>query len=241
MRKKKQEENSNLDNNSEPSFDQSSDSSFDQPFSKRLFLIDFWGTMAEYGHKDLLRTVQYELRIREPFPVFVEKFEQIFMTKKTQSLKEGFEDVIKAFNLRTPAFVIDKLIGIWNTAWIKSTLYEGILDAIRKLRQHGKVVLVHNTDIMSGTGVIGKFSLDKEFDEIALSCNTGKLKRENFKDLVKKYNPEEIFVVGDSLHSDIQGANDIGAQGILIDRKGLKEYDKKVTSLAEVPSFLGLE
>jgi len=208
--------------------------------TSKLYIVDFWGTLAEYGHRDLLRTVQYELRIQEPFPVFVERFEQVFMTKKYPSVKEAFYEVIKAFNLRTPGFVVDKLVGIWNISWLKSSLYEGALDTVRKLREQGKVVLVHNTDSMSGQGVIGKFGLDKEFDEVVLSCDAGKLKKEIFKEVSDKYRADEVYVIGDSLYSDMLGAKEIGAVGILIDKRGLKEFDKKVKSIAEVPALLNL-
>ena len=82
----------------------------------------------------------------------------------------------------------------------------------------------------------------KYFDEITLSCDTGLLKSDKkaFGNILKKLKIKktEVVMVGDSVESDIKGAENAGIKGILIDRRGRQEYEGKISSLKEIKDKL---
>ena len=76
------------------------------------------------------------------------------------------------------------------------------------------------------------------FDKTIFSCDLGILKPDEkiFKEALRDLNikTSEALMVGDSIEEDIQGAVDLGIDGLLIDRKGFKKYKDKISNLKEV-------
>ena len=110
----------------------------------------------------------------------------------------------------------------------------GILDKLKK----SSVILgvVSNWDsrlhaILKGTG------LAEHFDFILASAEVGSAKPDKkiFIEAIRRsgVNPTEVCHIGDDLHADIQGANSVGIEAILIDRNN--KHKKK--GLATVSSF----
>lgn len=210
----------------------------------KAIFFDFWGTLAENGVKSPIKEVKFILRLREmPFPEYVLKFEQAFMTKKLESLKQGFEDVIQAFGLRVPDFVVEKLIGMWNKNSILAQPYEETLESLESLKKDYKLVLISNTDPFSINSVLEKYDMKKYFDEISLSYETGKLKSdpELFTSIMKrlKLKKSDVVMVGDSIESDIKAAETAGIKAVLVDRRGTREYETKISNLNELKEKLG--
>ncbi len=207
---------------------------------KKVLVFDLWGTVVETGVKPSpSRQVKYFLRVRESFSDFVLAFEHSFMTRKFESLKQGFEHVVKDFNLRIPDFVYDKLIGMWNKNVILSELYEEIQEVFGALREDGyKLVLLANVDQFSFEQLEHKHKLSELFDAMYLSFETGLLKvnSESFDKIVKDFGvkKDEVLMVGDSIHSDMEAAEKAGIDGILVDRKDNREFENKVLSLSEL-------
>lgn len=209
----------------------------------KAILFDFWGTLAENGTRSPIKEVKWILRLRDvDFSDFVIKFEEVFMTKKLDSLKQGFQDVIKSFELDVPDFVVDKLIGLWNKNSILARTYDDTIAVLEELKKDYKLVLISNTDNFSINSVLDKFDMRKYFDEIALSCDTGYLKSnpKAFETVLKKLKvkKDQAVMVGDSMESDIKGAENAGIKAILVDARGTREYANKVSSLSEVKEKL---
>ena len=207
---------------------------------KKVLVFDLWGTVVETGVKPSpSRQVKYFLRVRESFSDFVLAFEHSFMTRKFESLKQGFEHVVKDFNLRIPDFVYDKLIGMWNKNVILSEMYEEIREVFSALREDGyKLVLLANVDQFSFEQLEHKHKLSELFDAMYLSFETGLLKvnSESFDSIVKDFGvkKDEVLMVGDSIHSDMEAAEKAGIEGVLVDRKDNREFESKVLSLSEL-------
>jgi HAD superfamily hydrolase (TIGR01509 family) len=210
----------------------------------KAIFFDFWGTLVENGVRSPSKEVKFILRLRDmDFSEFILKFEQAFMTSKFESLQAGFENVLNEFNLRVPGFVVEKLIGMWNKNSILASTYDETIEALKELKKDYKLVLISNTDAFSITNVLDKFDLRQYFDEILLSCDTGKLKSdpdliaETLKKL--KVKKTEAVMVGDSVESDMKAAESAGIKGILVDRRGTREYENKIATLNELKEKLG--
>ncbi|MCC7574144.1 HAD family hydrolase [Candidatus Woesearchaeota archaeon] len=211
---------------------------------KKVLVFDLWGTIVETGVKPSpSRQIKYFLRVRESFSDFVLAFEHSFMTRKFESLKQGFEHVVKDFNLRIPDFVYEKMIGMWNKNVILSEMYEDVKPVLEELRKKKyKTVLLANIDQFAYEQLEHKHQLSELFDAVYPSFETGLLKinSESFEKIAKdlKVEKEEILMIGDSVHSDMEAAEKAGIQGLLLDRKDNREYDNKILLLTELEEQL---
>ena len=205
----------------------------------KAIFFDFWGTLVENGVRSPVKQVKWILRLNDTdFSEYIVKFEEVFMTKKFKDLKEGFDEVIKAFDLEIPDFIVEKLIGMWNKNTILARPYDNTISILEELKKDYKLILISNTDNFSVNSVLEKFDLKKYFDEIALSCDTGYLKsnKKAFGDILKKLKikKSEAVMVGDSIESDVKGAENAGIKPILLDVRGTREYENKISSLEEL-------
>jgi len=205
----------------------------------KAIFFDFWGTLVENGVRSPIKEVKFILRLNDmPFPEYVLKFEESFMTKKFESLRQGFEEVLKSFNLNVPEFVTEKLIGMWNKNAILAQPYDETLEALESLKKDYKLILISNTDPFSINSVMDKYEMKKYFDEVSLSFETGKLKSDPdlFASILKKMKlkKSEVIMVGDSLESDIKAAEAAGIKAFLVDRRSTREYENKISNLNEL-------
>ncbi|MFP4424338.1 MAG: HAD family hydrolase [Candidatus Woesearchaeota archaeon] len=206
----------------------------------KAVLFDFWGTIIENGiFPSPVKQAKFILRIDMPFGEYIERFERSFMTKKADNLTEAFRNVCEDFDVRPPEHVIDKLVGMWNKNTLLAKPFDDTFETIKALRKKGiKVGLISNTDPFSITQLISKFELDELFDTVILSYNIGLLKAdaEMFDKAIAKLgvSKEDTIMVGDSIESDMRGAENAGVKGYLIDRKDKREYENKITSLREI-------
>jgi len=138
--------------------------------------------------------------------------------------------------------VIDNLVGMWNKNTLLAKPYPETLDVLKKLKKEYKLALISNTDQFSVEPVLEKFKLNEYFDEIALSYELGMLKTnpKMFKHVLSKLKlkKEDVIMVGDSMETDIKGANNAGIKPILVDRRNMREYGDKIVNLKEIDRFL---
>jgi FMN phosphatase YigB (HAD superfamily) len=208
----------------------------------KLIIFDLQGTLVENGvFPSPLKQAKYILRIDAPFSDFVMRFEHAFMLGKHHSLKDAFMKVSDEFRVRTPEFVLEKLVGLWNKNKLLSKVYPDTISGLEELKGKYKLVLVSNIDCFS-KDLVDKHNIKAYFDEVILSCDTGKLKnsKDFYKDILEKFNlePEDALIVGDSIESDMETAKNSGIKGILIDRGNRREYSPKILTLEELKDHL---
>lgn len=209
----------------------------------KVIIFDFWGTLIENGVRPSpSKQVRYFLRLREPFSQFIHTFEASFMTKKFETLDEGFHAVTDAFNKRIPDFVYDKLVGMWNKFTILSKPFDDVIPALEDLKKDYKLVILSNTDAFSLPQVMEKYDLNKYFDKVYASYETGKLKvnPDSYKQIFEDFDvtAADCLMVGDSPQSDLESANVAGVPAVLIDRRGWAEDYEKIGSLSELRDYL---
>ncbi len=210
----------------------------------KAIIFDFWGTLVENGiFPSPVRQVKYLLRIEEPFPDYIVKFEKVFMLKKYDDLYAAFIAVCEAFEIEPERFILDKLVGMWNKHKLLAKPFRETVEVLEKLKKEGyKLALVSNTDCFTTDEVLDKYNLRKYFDEVILSYKVGMLKTNpNMYLLVLEkliLDKSDALVVGDSLETDINGAKDAGIKAVLVDRRDHREFSPKVRELNELDAFL---
>jgi len=210
----------------------------------KAIIFDLWGTIIENGvYPSPAKQVKYFLRTPVQFSEFITTFEDTFMTKKYESLKEAFEQVVTDFGLRIPDFVYEKLIGTWNKNAILSKMYDEVPETFKALKEKGyKLFLLANVDKFSYEQVNTKHKLDELFDGIYPSFKTGLLKthKEAYFNVLEdnKLKAEDVIMVGDCIISDMKTAEAAEIKGILIDRREKREFDPKVKDFNELVTML---
>ena len=208
----------------------------------KAIIFDLQGTLVENGvYPSPLRQIKNILRIEAPFSDFVMRFEKILMVGEFSSLKDAFASICEEFHLQPKDYLIEKMVGLWNKNKLLSQIYPDTIPTLTDLKSEYKLILVANMDCLS-KDMIARFNLEKYFDLILLSCDTGLLKNEKgFYDVVfDKFHlePEDILMVGDSIESDIETAKALGIKGVLVDRHNKREYAPKIIELSEIRSYL---
>ncbi|MFH1409879.1 MAG: HAD family hydrolase [Nanoarchaeota archaeon] len=210
--------------------------------AKKAILFDFWGTLVENGVYSPVRQVRTILRLDMPFQEYIVAFEECFMVKKWDSLSEAFTAVCKTFDIKADTLMIERLVGMWNKNTLLSKPFPETLEVLDDLKRDFKIGLVSNTDQFSVEQVLEKYKLLDLLDGVALSYETGALKTNPnlFKAALKKMKlkPDQTIMVGDSLESDMKGAENAGIKGVLVDRRGRREFSPKIGNLRELRSVL---
>ncbi len=200
--------------------------------------FDFWGTLVENGTYSPLKQSFGILRVRMPFGQFAEHFERVLMTKQYEDQAAAFVEVCKAFNVDPIPIVIEKLIGVWNKNRLLAKLYPDTIDTLKALKEKKiKIALISNAPQNSVESVLERFGMTDLFDGIFISHEQGMLKTEGlFEAALKKLKlkKDDVISVGDSIETDIKGAEAAGIKAYLLDRKGRREFANKIQSLTEL-------
>jgi len=209
----------------------------------KAVLFDFWGTLVENGTYSPTKGTLSILRTNLDYTDFIVKFEEVLFTKSFESQEEAFKAVCDAFGVNPLPIVISKLIGLWNKNKLFAKPYPETAEVLQKLKDKGvKLAIVSNTHQDAVEEVLEKHDLAKYFDSVVLSYKHGKLKQHGDLYAVALeelgVSKEEALVIGDSIQTDMVGAKAAGIPGLLIDRKGRREYPEKIAALAEIETKL---
>ena len=204
--------------------------------------FDFWGTLVENGTYSPIKQSYGILRVNVPFNEFAEKFEKVLMTNKFEDQATAFKEVCEAFDVDPIPIVIEKLIGVWNKNRLLASVYSDTIDTLKALKTKKiKIALVSNAPSGSVEPVLERFEMNDLFDGIFISCEEGKLKTNGlFEAAMKKLKlkPADVLSIGDSIETDIKGAEAAGIKAYLLDRKGRREVENKITTLTEILKLL---
>lgn len=209
----------------------------------KCIIFDFWGTLVENGvFPSPIKKVMYTLRLNIPFSEYVVVFEETFMLGKFNDLYEAFTKVCKTFGVDPHPKVLDILVGMWNKNKMLAKPYDETISVLEELKKDYKIALISNTDCFSLRDVMQKYDLEKHFDSVVLSCEVGMLKSnpKMFRKILDELGlkEDEVVMVGDSMESDIKGAENAGIRPILIDRRNVREFRDKIGSLSELKDLL---
>ncbi len=209
----------------------------------KAVIFDFWGTLVENGTYSPLKQTYKILRLRMSFGEFVETFEKAFMMQEFESQTDGLKKALQALKITPKDFIIEKLIAIWNMNKLFAKPYEDTVQCLEELKnQKIKIALMSNCPKDSTEYILEKYDLNKYFDAIALSWKEKLLKTDKklFDELIEKMGVDrnDVLVVGDSLETDIAGAEKAKLKSLLIDRRNTRTYQPKILKLDELKKHL---
>lgn len=210
----------------------------------KAIIFDLWGTIIENGvYPSPTKQSKKILGLfNMPYSEFVIRFEKAFMTSKYDNIKDGLDKVFKEFEVNPKEHNrVEKLVGLWNKSKILAKLYPETKQTLESLKKQGYTLILLSNLPSTQIDIVERFEFKKYFDHIFLSFETGCIKSEGgFEDIMEKtgLSKEEMIMVGDSIESDIVGAEKAGVKGILIDRRNVREYDKKILTLEEIQKVL---
>tara|TARA_Y100000031_G_scaffold130823_1_gene150794 strand:- start:180 stop:815 length:636 start_codon:yes stop_codon:yes gene_type:complete len=209
----------------------------------KAILFDFWGTIVENGvFPSPSRQVQEILRLNVPFPEFVHRFEEAFMTKEFDSLQDAFSAVFSGFEIKENKVEMEELIGLWNKNKLLAKPFQESVGVLEELSKSYKLFLVANSNKGVVDEVVDKYDLRKYFTDVFLSCELGFLKTdpEFFSAVLEKHGlkKEDCLMVGDSLQSDVEAAGNVGIAAVLVDRRDRRSYERKIITLDGVKRWL---
>lgn len=211
----------------------------------QAIIFDFWGTLVESGvHPSVLKQTRSIMRLEGlPFSAFVTSFERSFMTRQFEGLAEAFETTFRNFNVRYNPRIIEDLVGLWNKNRLLAKPFPEAVKVLQELKARNvRLALLSNSDAFSVEPLLQKYDMAKYFDYIGISWRTGFLKTDprSFEQILKEFSlgKDDVLMVGDSLQSDIQGAQNAGIKAVLIDRRNMREFEPKIKSLEELSRFL---
>src|SRR3989344_3544897 len=205
---------------------------------KKTIIFDFWGTLVEHGVYSPLKQVRRILGVTMEYPEFVVLLEKTMMTRRFETLSDAFTEVCSAFHVEPTPQLMEELIGLWNKNWLLARPYSEVVNALKELKKNHQLVLISNTDSMSVERVLDKFDMNNCFDALFLSYKIGMIKTDPaFYEHVFKtldITPHDCVAVGDSMESDIAAAQRAGVQAVLVDRRGMREFENKVRNLNQL-------
>ena len=209
----------------------------------KAILFDFWGTLAENGARNPTKGTLFILRIQQEYKDFIVPFEEIFFAKDYATQAEAFTAVCEHFGVRPLPIVISKLVGLWNKNKLFAIPYPDTKETLQMLKDKGiKLAIVSNANKGAVEDVIAKHDLAGYFDAVVISYQHGVLKQDGelYKIALKelKVPVKDALVVGDSLETDIKGADAAGIKAVLVDRRNTREYANKIAELKEIEKFL---
>lgn len=204
---------------------------------KKAVLFDLDNTLYDYEpvHKKAVDSVYVLLKSK--LNVSRVKFERLFKQSKNEIHKElsgtasahnkvlYFQRLIeKLHKTVNPEITLKLYEAYWGTFLKNIKLKPGVKQTLKKLKQKNmKVVIVSDLTTHIQLRKIKKIGITKYVDYLVTSEEAGSEKPHSIMFLLalNKINmlPEEVIMVGDSKIKDIEGANSVGIDTVLISSK----------------------
>jgi len=210
---------------------------------KKAVIFDCWNTLfqneGENPYKTLAEKLGYSL---DDYEDFVKPVERHLMLEKHES-DEDLEQAIEAFYEEVGADYNHEDIAatreLLEDAADNVVAYPETEDVLEYLDRDYQLGFISNTNFRAFQGLKEEFEVEDIFDVVFLSYREGvmKPKAEVFEIVLSelKVSPEEAVMVGDSLPDDVQAAEELGLDAILVDREARHPgYENRIEALGEL-------
>jgi 2-haloalkanoic acid dehalogenase type II len=173
---------------------------------------------------------------------FIGKYENATHKKSFDSFEELKNAFFKEFNQTNNVLLEKELYEVYTNRIDKIIFFSDVKENLIKLKKQGYVlVLVSNVENLAFIEVNKVLNLEKYFNHFCLSYEVGAIKPDKrmFDCALKKTKvlPSEVIMVGDSLRSDIVGAQNSKMHNCWINRPK-KSYDlAKITPEFEIKTL----
>lgn len=220
---------------------------------KKAVLFDLDNTLYDYEkvHKVALKVVHKILnkKIKMSFP----KFKRLYNVSKREVQRElagtasshnrvlYFQRLVeKTHNTVDPDIILTLYNAYWNTLLKNMKPYKGMKDTLKKIKEKGmKIAIVSDLTTHIQLRKIHKLGITQYVDYLITSEEAGSEKPHSIMFLLAlnklDVNPAEAIMVGDNTISDIEGANAVRLDTILL-KKG--KLAKKPEENYQKPNFI---
>lgn len=201
----------------------------------KAVIFDLWYTLAYL--EGLEQQEQHlETILGEHYGAYRDEFVAWHEDKRTKD--EFFHDVQKKLGLSDA--VVDKVKAEHG---LPQFLYEDVKPALERLKEKGyKLAIVSNSPPTTKER-FARFELDSYFDALIWSFDYGvrKPNAKIFHAALERLGvqAEEAIFIGDSKDKDVEGAQAVGMQAFLLDRRNKYPKEKSLSSLNDLFEYLG--
>jgi 2-haloalkanoic acid dehalogenase type II len=213
-------------------------------------MFDLWDTLIYDDVKKeddcfsaFARTVGYDMCDHN----YLKVVEKHLMTRSYNDLRVPVRMVLDELDVEASEEVVEGLAELlYNKIDKEDTAkpYPEAFGVLKRLRARGfKLGLITNTYYQSMAAIEKKYSIERRFDASVKSYEIGLIKPDPriFYLMLQRLGlgSNEAVMVGNSLKSDVQGAEKVGIMGVLVDRKNAHpNYARRVASLDTLQNFL---
>ncbi len=200
----------------------------------KAVVFDLYSTLIylqeKIFHLNLFRELQLDKKqIRE--------VKRTVLTKDFNSISEYISSIASGKTINSSSYE-KQLESEIESAWI----YPETIEVLKNLKRIGLLTGVISNLSSPYKKAFFNLGLDKLVDSYIFSCDVGVKKPDKkiYLSLLSALNlcPEDALMVGDSLLCDVKGPSDIGMISILLDRKGVSGYEKRISSLKDIFTYL---
>lgn len=126
--------------------------------------------------------------------------------------------------------------------WSETFLFDDTLEILKYLKDKGYKIAIISNSPPTSRDQLKDLGIKQYIDEGIFSFEVGSRKpeKEIFLGLIEKMKitPSEALMVGDSIKNDVNGANAVGIDALLIDRNGILNHEPKITNLTQLRGIL---
>ncbi len=202
----------------------------------KLVIFDLWRTLlpTAIDFEYLVSLVKNGKIKREEF---IPRYELAVERKVYSDFRELLIDFHREFNEEDNTLLNKELGEIFLKRFQKIEFYHDVIPNLKLLKKNGyKIALLSNTENFVKHHLEENLGAKYYFDYFAYSCDVGLLKpqKEFFIHVLEKFDvlPSEAIMIGDSLRSDIGGANNAKINSCWLNR------DNKIVDFSkDVPDF----
>ncbi|MDD3159426.1 MAG: HAD family hydrolase [Candidatus ainarchaeum sp.] len=196
----------------------------------KLIIFDLWKTLIPATiNVANLKTLLKESNIS--MDEFITRYENAVQKKKYDNFEELRNDFFKEFHEINNENLERELNEIYLNRFDKIKYFPEVRSTLEKLNKNKySVALLSNAESLHSEEIIEKLKLTKYFDYLGFSFNFGDVKPNKivFEKILNEFNvnSNEAIMVGDSLESDIMGANNCKIHSCWINRTNKKNETK---------------
>ena len=216
----------------------------------KLVIFDLWRTLIP-ATVDFVHLFYLIKQTKLTVPEFIREYEKSVQLKNYNSFEELHQDFLDHFKQEKTDILEQEMYELYFNRFDKIYFYPEVEKTLKKLKKEGyKIALLSNTESLRQKGMEEKLKLNELFDFLGYSFEVGAIKpdKKMFNAVLSHFNvkPNEAIMVGDSLRSDIGGAQALGMHNCQIERDDMEKKfhptikpEFKITKLDEIFKILG--
>ena len=195
----------------------------------KLVIFDLYSTLVAPGGRNGGSPFEKLFRYGQLDEAKRKEYRDLFMTHHYT-----FDNIVKEFFSLSKA-ITDNIKKDLETEIANTKTYPEVHRVLSVLKRKYKLALISNlfADYKEPFFNLG---LDKYFNKVIFSCDVGHQKPEPqiYQMAMMGYKPKQIIMIGDSVRKDYNAPRGLGFDAIVIDRKGNKQAQHKISNLAEL-------